>query len=89
MKFPCHHRSLEREIARLAQRMLGGRNAPVGAIRVRWDLATAQFTATLEAVGQGPRNAAWAEDEVKTTGPTREQVVRARLAGLLRGPAGG
>jgi hypothetical protein len=87
MECPCHHQSLEREIARLAQRMVGKRNAPVRAIRVRWDLATARFIATLEAVGQVPRAAAWAEDEIKPVGPAREQVVRARLAELVRGPA--
>jgi len=89
MKFPCHHRSLEREIARLAQRVIGGRKVPVGAIRVRWDLATARFTATLEPEGQGPRATAWAEDEIKVAGSPRERVVRARLAELVRGSAAG
>ncbi len=89
LKVPCHHQSLEREIARLSQRMIAESKTPVRAIRVRWDVATARFIATLEAVGKGQRTAAWAEDEVKAVGPAREQVVQARLAGLFRGPEGG
>ena len=88
LKDPCHHRSLEREIARLSQRMVAELKTPVRVIRVRWDVTTARFIATLRARGRLERATAWGEDEVKTAGPAREQVVRARLAGLLRGPAG-
>ena len=89
VRFPCHHVSLERRIARLAHRMIAGQGPLPGATRIWWDVRTARFIATLEVLGHAQRTVAWAEDEVKPAGPAGDQVVRARLDALFhgRGPA--
>ena len=89
VKFPCHHVSLERKIARLAHRGIAERGPSAGAIRIWWDVSTARFIATLDVLGQTQRTVTWKEDEVKPAGRAGDQVVRARLDALLHGPAAG